>query len=106
MGPRIAFAISDDLFHWRRLGLATFSDRSQAGVSKNPKSGTLTPPPASIKQRNFEGRPCGHKIKTTLSLAIRNAFGLVSLWVMVPRVGNDARFPLPNTYAAPDFLPV
>ena len=25
MGPRIAFAISDDLFHWRRLGLATFA---------------------------------------------------------------------------------
>lgn len=24
-GPRIAFAISDDLFHWRRLGLATFA---------------------------------------------------------------------------------
>ena len=23
-GPRIAFAISDDLFHWQRLGLATF----------------------------------------------------------------------------------
>jgi len=23
-GPRIAFAISEDLFHWRRLGLATF----------------------------------------------------------------------------------
>src|ERR1700728_3477401 len=25
MGPRIAFAISDDLFHWTRLGLATFA---------------------------------------------------------------------------------
>jgi predicted GH43/DUF377 family glycosyl hydrolase len=25
IGPRIAFAISDDLFHWRRLGLATFA---------------------------------------------------------------------------------
>jgi predicted GH43/DUF377 family glycosyl hydrolase len=24
-GPRIAFAISEDLFHWKRLGLATFS---------------------------------------------------------------------------------
>lgn len=24
MGPRIALAISDDLFHWKRLGLATF----------------------------------------------------------------------------------
>jgi predicted GH43/DUF377 family glycosyl hydrolase len=24
-GPRIAIAISDDLFHWRRLGLATFT---------------------------------------------------------------------------------
>jgi predicted GH43/DUF377 family glycosyl hydrolase len=24
-GPRIAFAISDDLFHWTRLGLATFA---------------------------------------------------------------------------------
>src|SRR6202521_5284701 len=24
-GPRIAIAISDDLFHWRRIGLATFS---------------------------------------------------------------------------------
>jgi len=24
-GPRIALAVSDDLFHWRRLGLATFS---------------------------------------------------------------------------------
>ena len=23
-GPRIAIAVSDDLFHWRRLGLATF----------------------------------------------------------------------------------
>ena len=25
IGPRIAFAISDDLFHWTRLGLATFA---------------------------------------------------------------------------------
>jgi predicted GH43/DUF377 family glycosyl hydrolase len=25
IGPRIAFAISDDLFHWRRLGLAAFA---------------------------------------------------------------------------------
>ena len=25
IGPRIAFASSDDLFHWRRLGLATFA---------------------------------------------------------------------------------
>ena len=24
-GPRVAIAISDDLFHWRRIGLATFS---------------------------------------------------------------------------------
>jgi predicted GH43/DUF377 family glycosyl hydrolase len=24
VGPRIAFAVSEDLFHWRRLGLATF----------------------------------------------------------------------------------
>lgn len=24
-GPRIAFAVSEDLFHWKRLGLATFS---------------------------------------------------------------------------------
>ena len=24
IGPRIAFAVSDDLFHWKRLGLATF----------------------------------------------------------------------------------
>jgi predicted GH43/DUF377 family glycosyl hydrolase len=25
VGPRIAFAISEDLFHWKRLGLATFA---------------------------------------------------------------------------------
>ncbi len=25
IGPRIAFAVSEDLFHWKRLGLATFS---------------------------------------------------------------------------------
>jgi hypothetical protein len=25
IGPRIAFAISEDLFHWKRLGLATFA---------------------------------------------------------------------------------
>ncbi len=25
IGPRIAFAISEDLFHWRRMGLATFA---------------------------------------------------------------------------------
>jgi beta-1,2-mannobiose phosphorylase / 1,2-beta-oligomannan phosphorylase len=25
LGPRIAFAISEDLFHWKRLGLATFA---------------------------------------------------------------------------------
>ena len=25
MGPRIAFAVSEDLFHWQRLGLATFA---------------------------------------------------------------------------------
>ena len=24
-GPRIALAVSEDIFHWRRLGLATFA---------------------------------------------------------------------------------
>lgn len=26
IGPRIALAVSEDLFHWKRLGLATFED--------------------------------------------------------------------------------
>ncbi len=31
-GPRIAMAISKDLFHWQRLGLATFADSPQIVV--------------------------------------------------------------------------
>jgi predicted GH43/DUF377 family glycosyl hydrolase len=49
-GPRIAIAISDDLFHWRRLGLATFQPYKGiafAGVDNKDASvfPTLVPDP-------------------------------------------------------------
>jgi hypothetical protein len=44
IGPRIAFAISDDLFHWRRLGLATFAPyRGIDFVHVNNKDASVFP---------------------------------------------------------------
>ncbi len=44
IGPRIAFAISEDLFHWQRLGLATFAPYDGIDfVHVNNKDASLFP---------------------------------------------------------------
>jgi predicted GH43/DUF377 family glycosyl hydrolase len=44
IGPRIAFAISEDLFHWKRLGLATFAPYDGIDfVHVNNKDASLFP---------------------------------------------------------------
>jgi predicted GH43/DUF377 family glycosyl hydrolase len=44
LGPRIAFAISGDLFHWKRLGLATFAPYDGLDfVHVNNKDASLFP---------------------------------------------------------------
>jgi len=44
VGPRIAFAISEDLFHWQRLGLATFAHYDGIDfVHVNNKDASLFP---------------------------------------------------------------
>ena len=44
VGPRIAFAISEDLFHWKRLGLATFAPYEGIDfVHVNNKDASLFP---------------------------------------------------------------
>ena len=69
-GPRIALAISEDLFHWQRLGLVTFQSvsrhrirwRGQQGCRRLPlchsrsiwATGNGDPPPAAVS-RNSPG---------------------------------------------------
>ncbi len=44
IGPRIALAVSEDLFHWRRLGLATFAPyRGIDFVNVDNKDASLFP---------------------------------------------------------------
>ena len=70
-GPRIALAVSEDLFHWQRLGLATFGryhgiefgdvddkDASLFPVAiPNPRraSGTGHAPPAAFSRHSSRG---------------------------------------------------
>jgi predicted GH43/DUF377 family glycosyl hydrolase len=43
-GPRIALAVSEDLFHWKRLGLATFAARGDVDFSNvDDKDASLFP---------------------------------------------------------------
>jgi predicted GH43/DUF377 family glycosyl hydrolase len=50
-GPRIAFAISDDLFHWKRLGLANFAPYDGIDfVHVNNKDASLFPVAISTHQ--------------------------------------------------------
>jgi predicted GH43/DUF377 family glycosyl hydrolase len=67
-GPRIALAASKDLFHWQRLGLATFASRHRIEFSDvddkdaslfpvaipNPsgETGTVHPPPAAVSRNS------------------------------------------------------
>ena len=70
-GPRIALAISEDLFHWQRLGLATFGPyrrhrvrrRGQQGCQRLPRrhsrsireTGDGHPPPAAVSRHSPGG---------------------------------------------------
>ena len=54
VGPRIAIAISDDLFHWRRLGLAPFAPYQGIDfVHVNNKDACLFP----VAMPNHTGKP-------------------------------------------------
>ena len=47
-GPRIAIAVSEDLFHWSRLGLARFEPYDAIDTQPVRTAGTRHPPSGAV----------------------------------------------------------
>lgn len=103
-GPRIAIAFSDDLLHWRRLGLATFRPYNRVafdGVDDKDASVFLVliadpsgePAVALLHRQLFPGTRPEEKVRqsTSCSMDIHRE----SIWISYSRVttnGDDHHF--------------